>query len=35
MPSEHSLDEKSDGRQRCGLKESGKHVESPSETVLE
>lgn len=33
MPNEQSLDEKSDGRQRRGLKESGKHVESPNETI--
>jgi len=34
MPSEQSLDEKSDGRQRRGLKESGKHVRSPNEPFL-
>ena len=33
MPNEQSLDEKSEGRQRRGLKESGKHVESPNETI--
>ena len=35
MPREQSLDEESDCRQRRGLKESGKHVGFPNETVLE